>query len=286
MAQPGAIDISHKGPCAVYAKQLDGGNSAAGPGWFKIWEEGYDEAAGKWCTEKLIANDGLLSVSVPEGLPTGSYLFRPELLALHEADKGDPQMYVGCSQVRVRGSNAGTLQVPAEYSVSIPGYVKAGEPSVSFNIYQPKWPYPMPGPKVFVPAATSGKPSKAAKVALALAADGQTTDTETMPDNCLLLNANWCGVEVPSYTTEAGCWASSEDCWTQTDACYESAPPTGSKNCEVWENKCQGIVDACSAGKFQGPPNKGAKLQTREPAPEQKMAGRRQIKKSRLGMWF
>ncbi len=43
-SQPGSIDISHKGPCAVYMKAVqsaisDPGNGA---GWFKIWDSGYD----------------------------------------------------------------------------------------------------------------------------------------------------------------------------------------------------------------------------------------------------
>lgn len=143
----------------------------------------------------------------------------------------------------------------------------------------------MPGPKVFSPAAST-KPSKAAKIVTAPATGGQMGATEPLPHNCLLMNANWCGVEVPSYSTEAGCWESSENCWAQTDACYESAPPTGSKDCEVWEDKCQGLVDACSAGEFQGPPNKGAKLQVREPATPKSVPGRRQVRKSRLGRWF
>lgn len=42
--------------------------------------------------------------------------------------------------------------------------------------------------------------------------------------------------------------------------CYETAPPTGSKNCKIWENKCSNIDDQCNAGNFNGPPNKGKDL--------------------------
>lgn len=42
--------------------------------------------------------------------------------------------------------------------------------------------------------------------------------------------------------------------------CYETAPPTGSKNCKIWENKCNNIDDQCNAGNFNGPPNKGKDL--------------------------
>lgn len=246
----GSIDPSHKGPCAVYLKQVDDITSspAAGDGWFKIWESGYDEQAGKWCTEKLIANNGLLSVQLPTALPTGYFLVRPELLALHAATKGDPQFYAGCAQVFISGTGTGKLDIPSNASVSIPGYVSQGEESVAFNIYsQPlALPYPIPGPEVYFPVLPSSSPK--AKVVAAK----QTTGV--IPTDCLLKNANWCGLEVPSYTNEDGCWASSEACWKQNSACYDSAPPSGAANCKIWETKCKGIQDACAAKNFNGPP--------------------------------
>ncbi|KAK7927742.1 glycoside hydrolase family 61 protein [Apiospora marii] len=261
LQEPGSIDISHKGPCAVYIKQV--GNmatsTAAGSGWVKIWDEGYDSTTGKWCTEKLIDNQGLLSVRIPTNVPTGNYLVRPELLALQNVQKNDPQFYVGCAQVAIKGSSSGKLDVPAGYSVSIPGHVKAGEPSVSFNIYQPKFPYPLPGPKVWNTQST------AAPVKVPSGDNSWITGAQTVPATCLLTNANWCGVEVPDYTTEEGCWKAHDACSKQTDRCYGTAPPTGSKNCQVWEAKCQGIEDACNSGNFQGPPKKGKKLESADP---------------------
>ncbi|KAK7956778.1 endoglucanase B [Apiospora aurea] len=268
LEQPGSIDISHKGPCAVYIRQVGdmATSTAAGSGWVKIWDEGYDSATGKWCTEKLIDNDGLLSVQIPTNVPTGDYLVRPELLALHEADKGDPQFYVGCAQVAIKGSSSGKLDVQADYSVSIPGHVKAGEPSVSFNIYQPKFPYPIPGPKVWNTQSTD-----APVVRVSSDDHSWITGAQTVPATCLLKSANWCGAEVPDYKTEDSCWKASEACYKQADTCYKTAPPSGSRNCKVWETKCQGIEEACSGGNFQGPPNKGKKLESAEPEPKTKI---------------
>jgi hypothetical protein len=75
-------------------------------------------------------------------------LVRPELLALHQADKipPDPQFYVGCAQIFLQTNGSA---VPQD-TVRIPGYVDAGDPSVNFNIYNPVWPYPMPGPAPYV----------------------------------------------------------------------------------------------------------------------------------------
>jgi Auxiliary Activity family 9 (formerly GH61) len=43
-SQPGAIDVSHKGPCAVYMKAVASAvkDQGYGDGWFKIWDSGYD----------------------------------------------------------------------------------------------------------------------------------------------------------------------------------------------------------------------------------------------------
>ena len=83
--KPGAIDPSHKGPCAVYMKQVESAianNNAVGDGWFKIFSEDYNSDTEKWCTENLITNNGHLSVQIPTDLEAGYYLVRSELLAL------------------------------------------------------------------------------------------------------------------------------------------------------------------------------------------------------------
>ncbi|KAL1902245.1 hypothetical protein Sste5346_001221 [Sporothrix stenoceras] len=272
----GAIDISHKGPCAVYLRQVPDmslDTPAPSTGWFKIFEDGYDNSTEKWCTEKLIDTNGLLSVALPSGLPSGAYLVRPELLALHEAQIGDPQFYVGCAQIFVSGTSNGQLAIPSGSEATIPGYVKAGDPSVTFNIYTPVFPYTIAGPPVFFPeannkantATTTNRISSSASSAN-LAAAAQRVGAAFVPGACLIKNANWCGVEVPSYTTEAGCWDASENCFNQEAACYSSAPPSGDANCDVWDKKCMGIQAACGAGNFVGPPEAGQPLQQVEAA--------------------
>ena len=61
-SQPGSIDPSHKGPCAVYMNSVTDpvNDTAIGGGWFKIWDEGYNLTTSQWCTEKLIQNNGFL----------------------------------------------------------------------------------------------------------------------------------------------------------------------------------------------------------------------------------
>ncbi|KAF2129491.1 lytic polysaccharide monooxygenase [Dothidotthia symphoricarpi CBS 119687] len=244
------MDSGHKGPCAFYLKKVSSAidDTAAGDGWFKVFDHGYDASTKQWCTDDIINNNGLLNVRLPEGLQSGYYLARPEILALHQADKGDPQFYTGCAQIFLKGT--GNL-VP-ESTVSIPGYVDYNTPSTKFDIYNTDNALytELPGPSVAKLVANS-----AAQVS------SQTTQTEGLiTKGCLVENANWCGVETPDYTDEKGCWASSEDCWTQSKTCYSSAPPTGESGCDLWSTKCTGIQDQCNAGNFNGPPNKGKVL--------------------------
>ena len=241
--------------------------SASGPGWLKLWDEGYDEAEGLWCTEKLIAADGLLSFRIPTTLPPGNWLFRPELLALQNVNEHDPQFYVGCAQVFVEGapavSDGGVAVAAGGKSVSIPGHLAADDPGLTFDIYAPKLalPYPVPGPGVFVPSGpSSSSPSTNAAKVVRLAEGG-------VPADFLIKNANWVGVELAPYKTEDGCWAAAEACWGQADACYDAAPPSGNENCPVWEAKCEAINNACGAGDYEGPPDRGARLESQEPAP-------------------
>ena len=198
-SQPGSIDISHKGPCAVYMKKVDNSaasNNAAGNGWFKIMDDGYDSNAGKWCTEKLIPNNGHLSATVPKDLAAGYYLVRPELLALHQADKTppDPQFYVGCAQIFL--SSTGSA-VPSN-TVSIPGYVNLSTPAMTFNIWQVpmKLPFPDFGPPVY--AGGSSKRD--------IAARDMTQTIGLKPQGCVLTNGNWCGFIPPSFTDQNSCW--------------------------------------------------------------------------------
>ncbi|KAI1335203.1 lytic polysaccharide monooxygenase [Xylariaceae sp. FL0016] len=255
-AGSGFIDESHKGPAAVYAKRIsDSGaiaESGEGPDWFKIWGEGYDADADLWATEKLIQDDGLLSVQIPSALPAGNYLFRPEVVAMHNTTpEVQPQFYVGCAQVCVESSVTASLDIPADMSVSIPGYLQPGDKSVTYNIYDeeeyadPKVPYPQMGPDVYAPAAVSSA-SKGSVV---------TQSSGGIPDKCLLVNANWCGVEVSAYSNSTGCWASVQECWDQNQACWDEAPPSGGRNCKVWEGKCKAMDSSCSASDFSGPPD-------------------------------
>ncbi|KEY74265.1 hypothetical protein S7711_00423 [Stachybotrys chartarum IBT 7711] len=245
LQNPGSIDPGHLGPCAVYLKKVDDmfSDSAAGRGWFKIWEDGYDADSGRWCVDTLVENNGLLSVNLPTGLPAGYYLARPEVIALHAAYRGEPQFYTNCAQIYVRGGPSGSLEIPGEYEVSIPGYVSEDTPGVTYNIYdRPLPPYPIVGPDVFRPRGGGDMDSS-----------GEQTDGVIPPD-CLLKNANWCSEPIAEYSGQGGCWDAVDGCYEQSQGCWDSAPPSGSANCYTWSGYCRRLNEACESGDYEGPP--------------------------------
>ncbi|KAI0150239.1 glycosyl hydrolase family 61-domain-containing protein [Xylariaceae sp. FL1272] len=149
---PGTIDGSHLGPMAIYAKSVEStSDDPTGTGWFKLWDYGYDEASQTWATEKLIANDGIVSLEIPAVMPSGKYLIRTEIIALHNLAAGPAQFYIGCTQVSVEGSSS-ALNVPADDIVSIPGYIQPSDPAVNFNSHpdaEKDFPYILGGPAVY-----------------------------------------------------------------------------------------------------------------------------------------
>ena len=240
------IDRGHHGPCAVYMKKVNSAKDdpGHGGGWFKIWDDGYDADKDYWCTDRLIDAGGYMTVKIPQGLRGGHYLVRPELLALHAAGDGNPQFYTGCAQVFIK--DGGDL-VP-NHTVRIPGYVAPTDKSVDLNIWgRMELPYVKPGPQVAT--LKHGSPTTQRELKQGL-----------RPEGCIAINGDWCGFEVPSYTTEHGCWEASKDCWRQADLCWGAAPPTGAEGCKKWSDKCQDLVDHCHSGAWNGPPNKGKSL--------------------------
>ncbi|KAF4126564.1 Glycosyl hydrolase family 61 [Geosmithia morbida] len=239
---PGSIDDGHKGPCSVYMKKMDDmdSDSASGPGWFKVWEDGFRDD--EWCVDRLVASGGMLSIDLPAGLEPGYYLVRPELLALHQAYRGDPQFYAGCAQIFVTdGPDGGGPG--ADETVSIPGYVSAQDPGLSFNLYEgDATRYEMPGPAVY----GSGAGARAAAAGGGGVALKQKEGA--VPGDCLVKNANWCARPVPEYDDEDSCWDAADDCWAQSKACWSTSPVTGSRNCGVWADYCAETNDRCESG--------------------------------------
>lgn len=48
--------------------------------WFKIQEEGYNPSTKQWAVDKMIANQGKYTLTIPSCIPPGDYLMRHELI--------------------------------------------------------------------------------------------------------------------------------------------------------------------------------------------------------------
>lgn len=60
-------------------------DSGVGGGWFKIAQDAFDGS--KWGVDRLIANQGNQTVTIPACIAPGQYLLRGELIALHAASQ-------------------------------------------------------------------------------------------------------------------------------------------------------------------------------------------------------
>ncbi|KAF2264459.1 hypothetical protein CC78DRAFT_580533 [Lojkania enalia] len=140
------IDASHKGPVMAYLKKVNDAtkDSGVGSGWFKIAEDGFDGS--KWGVDRLIANQGIQTVTIPQCIAPGQYLLRGELIALHGAqNQKGAQFYMECAQINIVGGSAS--KTPS--SVSLPGAYSASDPGILYNLYNGQKTYKAPGPAVF-----------------------------------------------------------------------------------------------------------------------------------------
>lgn len=85
----------------VYLAKVDNAASAGTSGlkWFKVAEDGLDNASGTWAVDKMISNQGWHYFTMPTCVAPGDYLMRVELIALHSAQQqGGAQFYMECAQ--------------------------------------------------------------------------------------------------------------------------------------------------------------------------------------------
>lgn len=99
--------------------------------WFKIDEQDYVD--GKWASEIMGAANMTHEFKLPKRLPSGEYLLRSEMLALHGAQSvGGAQFYIGCAELEITGTGSEgacgpTIEVPGAYKaedsdIYIPGF--------------------------------------------------------------------------------------------------------------------------------------------------------------------
>jgi len=153
------------------------GWTGTGTSWFKIDQVGLISGTmgkGSWGAG-LIMKDLKWTVTIPASLPSGEYLIRHELLALHQAD--NPQFYPECAQLTVTGGGSGT---PGPL-VSMQSAYSGSDPAVLVDIYmrsKDQTSYTCPGPAVWSGGGGSG-PNPTTTAATTAATTVRTTTTSS-----------------------------------------------------------------------------------------------------------
>lgn len=148
-----AIGGQHYGPVIVYITKVSDSSSASGDGdWYKIYENGWAAAPGTsrsdddyWGVKDMNRCCGKVGVKIPSNIPSGDYLLRAEVIALHAAGPGGgAQPYVTCYQLTVTG---GSGSLPGG-GVRFPGAYSASDPGIGVSIHGDLSNYIVPGPAV------------------------------------------------------------------------------------------------------------------------------------------
>ncbi|KAG9122989.1 hypothetical protein FRC07_000393 [Ceratobasidium sp. 392] len=171
------IDASHLGPVMVYLAKVPDATQATVTGlqWFKIAEDGMD-ANSVWGVNRLITNKGKATAVIPKCIPSGNYLLRAEIIALHGAGTyPGAQFYMECAQINVTGGGSAS---PA--TVSFPGAYKGTDPGITVNIYYPPLTnYTIPGPRPFTCGGSTGTTAQITTTTKATTTSARATTTTT-----------------------------------------------------------------------------------------------------------
>lgn len=152
------IAASHEGPLIHWIAPYTTGDGT-GAIWTKIAEDGYDATTKTWAVDKLIANKGLVDITIPSALAAGKYLIKSEIIALHEADTAynansarGAQFYPSCVQFEITGSGSAVPDQNFDFNT---GYTYS-DPGILFNLYGSYTSYSIPGPEVWDASSSGG----------------------------------------------------------------------------------------------------------------------------------
>ncbi|KAJ7342665.1 glycoside hydrolase family 61 protein I [Mycena albidolilacea] len=139
------VDPTHHGPVITYLAQIPNAlqSTVTGLKWFKIYEDGLIAANQSWGVDRMYANKGKVTFTIPPCIAAGQYLLRHEMIGA--VTYPGAQFYMECAQIQITGGGSTS---PA--TVSFPGAYHGTDPGITTNIYYPLLTnYTVPGPPVF-----------------------------------------------------------------------------------------------------------------------------------------
>ncbi|KAJ6448690.1 glycoside hydrolase family 61 protein I [Mycena sanguinolenta] len=146
------VDPTHHGPVMTYLAKIPNAQQSdvTGLQWFKIYEDGLIAANQSWGVDRMVANKGKVTFTIPSCIAAGQYLLRHEMIAA--TSYPGAQFYMECAQIQITGGGSTS---PA--TVSFPGAYKGTDPGITVNIYYPLLTnYTIPGPPVFSCSGSGG----------------------------------------------------------------------------------------------------------------------------------
>jgi hypothetical protein len=124
--------------------------------WFKIHEVGFEPGTTKWVQDTVVRLRKPFTFTLPKNVPSGKFLMRHEIIALHLADRLDgAEFYPTCIQVDIKG---GTGSIPSQ-TVKFPGGYKNSDAGIHFNIFTGSAnlkKYKIPGPPIALGGTATG----------------------------------------------------------------------------------------------------------------------------------
>lgn len=140
------------GPLMTYMTKVPTGQTAdkfnpSSAQWFKVAQDGIG-SNGKWAQASLMTG-AFHSVQIPKNIPSGQYLIRAEIIALHLADKrGGVEFYGNCVQVNVKNGAGGANFLNGVATAKFPGGYSLDDKGIFVNVFNKGLKYVFPGPAV------------------------------------------------------------------------------------------------------------------------------------------
>jgi lytic cellulose monooxygenase (C1-hydroxylating) len=156
----------HRGPIITYMAPCNGDCSSVDTSslrWTKIHEEGVSGPAntqGVWATDKMRANGGIATATIPSSIAPGNYVLRNEIIALHRAHLSQPEFYPACANIEVTGAGSDDLSGSGVAASQL--YSTSDKQIFGFSVYDNRadgseW--LVPGPPLYSGADSTPVPS-------------------------------------------------------------------------------------------------------------------------------
>ncbi|EPS43036.1 hypothetical protein H072_2971 [Dactylellina haptotyla CBS 200.50] len=211
-----------------------------GTAWFKINQVGLISGtmgAGTWGAGQVMSTLKW-EVTIPAALPSGEYLIRHELLALHQAN--NPQFYPECGQLTITGGGSGTPGPLVDLQKTYSG----SDPAVNVDIYitsKDQTSYTCPGPAVWSGAGGGGGTSSTTTTRTTTAST--TTKTTTMVTTTRTTTTTTTTKSTTTSTTTGGPSGCTVSAWGQCGGsgwtgCTTCASGTTCKVLNAYYSQC------------------------------------------------